>query len=94
MSPSGERSWRYHPGETEAQGLGAPQGPQPQPCLGLGSAHRAPVFLPTDTVGHKWPAALAGKPMCSPGPPPPLVLGSSGQGPSCTQLAKGGGLGT
>lgn len=49
--------------------------------------------LQTQSV-TRGPRPQPGKPVCSPGPPPPLVLGFSGQGPSCTQLAKGGGLGT
>lgn len=93
MSPSGERSWTYDLGETEAQGLDAPQGSQPQPCLALGLANRAPVFLPRDTVRHKWPAAPGREALVQPRSPAPAGVGFLRAGPQLHTAGKGRGAG-
>lgn len=93
MSPSGERSWTYDLGETEAQGLDAPQESHPQPCLALGLAHRAPVFLPRDTVRHKWPAAPGREALVQPWSPAPAGVGFLRAGPQLHTAGKGRGAG-
>lgn len=91
MSPSGERSWTYDLGETEAQGLDAPQGSQPQPCLALGLANRAPVFLPRHSPSQMARGPGPGSPCAAPVPRPCWCWVSQGRAPAAHSWQRPGG---